>query len=525
MFREIKKEIPNSQRKKILDQKTIEDLFWFPKIFFEKSEGMSYVKNLETDEIRNDFLVTSDRKKLWNAQIDLIVEFQRVCEKYNLRFFAGWGTLLGAARHGGFIPWDDDVDLIMPREDYKKMVDTARKEFRHPYFFDLWYENDDPKEDKMLWYPLLAFSKLRNLETVQVESEDQTTLRHGIWIDIFPIDVYGPFAENESEHEKNLRVLQELFTAICMRPVMMQFLQNPDYRSTIDPNQLKAVMNMPLLERGKIFEDLVNQYDYNSKYASASMYTFLDRERFSMKKKHPILERKWFDETTWLPFENIAVPAPKQYDEALTAMYGNWREMVKTHSHGKNYSSDISYKRYFELLDNPENDSGHLLQRDFDEMRNEFLVTFNQKKFWRVQLDLIEQLKRFELKFFAIDQTLNAAVKYRGFDPENDFVRIGMTRSEFEKLTKLDVHFPYRFESGKFFDERTCMIDESNSGGIFIEIVPVDYELEIVYLPFEFTSIPVPKNYLELLKNFVPRVEKFSGDISADICYKNFSRR
>ena len=69
------------------------------------------------------------------------------------------------------------------------------------------------------------------------------------------------------------------------------------------------------------------------------------------------------------------------------------------------------------------------------------------------------------------------------------------------------------------------MIDESNSGGIFIEIVPVDYELEIVYLPFEFTSIPVPKNYSELLKNFVPSVKKFTGDVSADISYKNFLRR
>ena len=85
----------------------------------------NFIKNLDTDEIRNGFLVPSQKKKLWNVQIKLINEFARICKKYNLRWFAYSGTLLGAARHKGFIPWDDDVDLIMLRPDYNKFLEVA----------------------------------------------------------------------------------------------------------------------------------------------------------------------------------------------------------------------------------------------------------------------------------------------------------------------------------------------------------------------------------------------------------------
>lgn len=86
---------------------------------------MPYVKNLEVDEIRSRFLVTSDRKRLWNKQIELIVEFDRVCKKYGIQWFAGYGTLLGAVRHEGFIPWDDDADVLIFRSDYEKLKQIA----------------------------------------------------------------------------------------------------------------------------------------------------------------------------------------------------------------------------------------------------------------------------------------------------------------------------------------------------------------------------------------------------------------
>ena len=94
-----------------------------------------YIENIDRDEMRSGFLVTSHRKKLWNAQIGLIKEFDRICKKYNLRWFAIGGTLIGAARHGGFVPWDDDVDIAMLRPDYEKFRKIAADEIKSPYHF------------------------------------------------------------------------------------------------------------------------------------------------------------------------------------------------------------------------------------------------------------------------------------------------------------------------------------------------------------------------------------------------------
>ncbi|MBQ9479553.1 MAG: LicD family protein, partial [Selenomonadaceae bacterium] len=98
-----------------------------------------YIADLERDEIRDGFFVTSHRKKLWNVQLQLVMEVDRICRKHGLKWFAHYGTLIGAARHHGFIPWDDDVDLVMLRADYNKFIEVAPRELKPNYFLDLWY--------------------------------------------------------------------------------------------------------------------------------------------------------------------------------------------------------------------------------------------------------------------------------------------------------------------------------------------------------------------------------------------------
>ena len=104
------------------------------------------------EEIRNGFLVTEKMKRIWYTEISLLQELDRVCKKYGLRYFAEYGTLLGAVRHNGFIPWDDDIDVAMLRDDYEKLKKVAAEEFKAPYFFQ------DSYTDSMIW----AFSKLRD---------------------------------------------------------------------------------------------------------------------------------------------------------------------------------------------------------------------------------------------------------------------------------------------------------------------------------------------------------------------------
>ena len=408
---------------------------------------MSYVKNLEVDEIRNGFLVNSARKKLWNAQIGLLVEFGRVCEKYGLRWFAAWGTLLGAVRHRGFIPWDDDVDVNMPREDYEKLKLIAPSEFRYPFYFDLWHEHDDPTDEhRDLWFPLVPFSKLRDSRTVMIEFPNRPRMNQGIWIDIFPMDPMPPFDDSPDPQtaNQNYMVQSDLFVATCIPKIVNIVLRNPQkYHLKIYPKQFWEISQMSLRQRGKIYEDLISKNDQTSRFVACSsiLPDYLNKTNSC--------ERSLWNETIYLPFEEISLPAPKDFDKVLTSLYGDWHDEKITHTHSENHSVDISSEKYFAMLG--QSDDGNLKsdsldqKLNIDEFRDGKLIQTWKKRIWKRQLDLILELQRvcekLDLKFWAIDQTLFAARKLHGFDPSNDFVTFEMTREDFEKL---EFHFPLR---------------------------------------------------------------------------------
>ncbi len=154
---------------------------------------MDFVKDIDHDEIRSGFLVKSDRKKLWNVELGCYNELRRVCEKYDIRFFASYGTLLGAIRHRGFIPWDDDMDFSMFRPDYERFKEAARKEIHYPYYLDIWYENEDI-EEYATTTTAGALIRIHDERTTAIYPSMKKSEKHhqGILIDIFPMDSAPP---------------------------------------------------------------------------------------------------------------------------------------------------------------------------------------------------------------------------------------------------------------------------------------------------------------------------------------------
>ncbi|MBP5787512.1 MAG: LicD family protein [Kiritimatiellae bacterium] len=149
------------------------------------------------EEVRCDFLVTPLRKKIWAIEIDALLHFDHVCKQYDLRYFLGFGALLGAVRHRGFIPWDDDIDVLMPREDYDRLFSLAAK-FPAPYFLQT------PYTDKGSVFSTI---RLRNSNTTwMVKAFSAEHFNHGLGIDIFPLD-YWKFTGLEAEENEMARII------------------------------------------------------------------------------------------------------------------------------------------------------------------------------------------------------------------------------------------------------------------------------------------------------------------------------
>lgn len=87
------------------------------------------------EEYRNGYLITEKMKKVWAVELDLLSELDRVCKKYNIKYYAAFGTLLGAIRDKGFIPWDDDIDVWLLRDEYERLKQVAPKEFTGKYYY------------------------------------------------------------------------------------------------------------------------------------------------------------------------------------------------------------------------------------------------------------------------------------------------------------------------------------------------------------------------------------------------------
>lgn len=315
-----------------------------------------FIENINHDEIRSSYLVTNHQKRLWNAQIGLINELDRICKKHNIRWFAVAGTLLGAARHKGFIPWDDDVDVAMFRPDYEKFKAIGSAELKYPYSLDVWHNyrlGGDDFSDQIdnslplipndqvtklpFAYPLFSLIKIRDNRTMMLEFPHLKHLNQSIWIDIFPIDSLPPFPTREQN--VNFEVAKTLFLATSHPEIIRdQIWQNRKFHVGVE--FLKKFIKMPFQKRGMFFDNLLAKNFCQTEHVTNDMRRIFIDHVVTYKMKS-------FSDVTYLPFEKIKLPVPIDYEEVLTGNYGDWRKPVFVIPHAKTYSADVSYSDYF----------------------------------------------------------------------------------------------------------------------------------------------------------------------------------
>lgn len=274
-------------------------------------------------ETIDGFYVESDMKRAWAAQMEVLMEIDRICKKHNIQYYAAAGTMLGAVRHKGFIPWDDDLDIAMKREDYQRFMQVAPKEI--PY---QWYLAS-PTLDKGWRMP---FMRLINGVGINI-SKDFLKRFHGcpyaVGVDIFPLDYLPP---DEAEF-KVLRILYE-HTLYVKQLVEGKDKEDLDEAKEAEMEKLlqetEETLRFRIDRNGNIVNQMLVRLEEMSMLYKEEECSELGCICFMSVDQTPKkVLKEWYDEVVLMPFENIMIPLPKGYHEVLTVSFGDYMIPVR----------------------------------------------------------------------------------------------------------------------------------------------------------------------------------------------------
>lgn len=255
--------------------------------------------NFFEPEVICDFFVSSEMKKNWAVCIDLLVKFDEVCRKHQLKYFVAFGSLLGIIRHHGFIPWDDDIDVCMLRDDYEKLKDLSA-EFGYPYFLQF------PGEDNDYFF---SFAKVRNSNTSCVPRPfTYAHFNQGIGMDIFPMD--NCILETAKENYDRIKELI-LENSANMR-------RNNPFPTERDVEKCKMYRESNPREVLSKMETIARQYNsIQTEYVICSTVVSYDYSKF-------VYNRKDIEECVKTEFYGHSVCIPRHYDAILKVTYGDY---------------------------------------------------------------------------------------------------------------------------------------------------------------------------------------------------------
>jgi len=262
------------------------------------------------DETREGFFIESKMKHAWAAQLEVLEEIRRVCNILNIRFFADWGTLLGAVRHKGFIPWDDDLDIGMLRDDYSRFLELAPPLLSK--FFELKSLYNDPEHDNV---------KCRIITGRHINfSSEYLKKFHGcpyiIGIDIFPIDYIN---RNTDALNEQLRLINLVLSTASSIP------ECPPYGNDVLEviHKLEAMFNISFNYNNRLVHELKKLLDMLSAICppqnADEVCSMIDLA--CGWDYHALLD--WYSDTIDMPFENTIIPVPIGFDGILKIKYGD----------------------------------------------------------------------------------------------------------------------------------------------------------------------------------------------------------
>ena len=251
-------------------------------------------------------------KELQQVELDILKSFHSFCLEHNLRYYMGGGTLIGAVRHKGFIPWDDDIDLMMPRPDYMKLVDLVKNDcmLDNIHKVDCCYFNPNSLSSAMRIFDVrteLTFDNFRIPYTL------------GCWIDVFPVDGLDSSIVKRKRHFRKMRIAMDLYLCSITK------LGGKRRSKVLTILQYGIVPILPFIRlfKNHQYTAWLDSISRRNKYEDCDWVGVLEgraveKEAMLKSKMEPVVE---------VEFEKCKFWAMANYDEYLTNLYGNYMEL------------------------------------------------------------------------------------------------------------------------------------------------------------------------------------------------------
>lgn len=285
---------------------------------------LSFPEEYYQGEERWGFYVDETMKRYWACLMDIVNVIDGVCEKYGLTYYGYWGTMLGAVRHKGFVPWDDDVDLVMKRPDYQKLLEVLPSEMPQSWWLSSPFNREGHRQ---------YFSGVSNGREIDISKEHLSQYHNCPFVatvDIFPLD-YLPRNPEEANLVTSLFIIIwnaiELVKKEAPQEEIEEAVQMVEEYCGVSVDRSKPLRGV----LWKLANQLVMSYQEDEADYLVDWVTYVNREG-NFK-----LDKKLFEETIRLPFETITMPAPADYIKFMDHMYENWQIPNRAAGRGHDY--------------------------------------------------------------------------------------------------------------------------------------------------------------------------------------------
>ena len=284
-------------------------------------QNLTFPDSFFEDEVRDGFYISCMMKRYWAAQLTVLAQIDRICRKHNLKWWADNGTLLGAVRHGGYIPWDDDMDICMLRHDWIKFFEVAADEL--PKDYCVMCLSKEPEYRQMIGRIVNAHA----IDYSEAHLNDFWGCPYTVGIDIFPLD---GLCEDDKREENRCRKIRRVSQAVkllesgnvnnAQLKILLKEIERDNHVNIRSSKNLHH--DLPVL-----IEELFMRYSSEDAENVALMpYWISDHDH-----KYP---KYLFDKVVWIPFEHVYIPVPARFEEVLGIEYKQyWKYNIDSGVH------------------------------------------------------------------------------------------------------------------------------------------------------------------------------------------------